>query len=131
MRHRIGTMQQLDSPAAGTELDGRKLAEDLHHLLGLLRRKWHFVATSILICLTVAAFYLAKTKPIYLSSSRLLVLQQGGRGVHLGSGGDPGQMGGGQQDYLSTQTFIIRSPLVVDRAVSSTGLGGLSSESVI
>src|SRR5947208_2933175 len=124
-------MQQLNLPAASTELDRRKLADDIHHLLGLLGRKWHFVATSILISLTVAALYLAKTKPVYLSSSRLLVLQQGGRGVHLATGGDPGQMIGGQQDHLSTQMFIIRSPLVVDRAVSSAGLDGLLSESVI
>src|SRR5262245_56678877 len=58
-----------------------EFAAYLDTYIGILRRGWRLIAISILVCLTLAVIYLAKTKRLYEATARLLVLQQGGRPI--------------------------------------------------
>ncbi|MDB5352377.1 MAG: capsular exopolysaccharide biosynthesis protein [Planctomycetota bacterium] len=113
----------LDSPSRG-------LVEEIRRLLGIARRGWPIVAVAVLTCLTVAVVYLARKTTLYQATSRLLVLQQGKIPVSLSSG-DGGRMVEGVEDYLPTQALILRSPLVVGRALESLDRKGLSAREVI
>ncbi|WP_435022516.1 polysaccharide biosynthesis tyrosine autokinase (plasmid) [Tundrisphaera sp. TA3] len=105
------------------------LAGDIHAVLGILRRGWRYVAVSAAVCLTLGIIYAARGKVTYQASARVLVLQHGGR--VLPGGGDPHQAAKGFEDSLSTHTMIIRSPIIVQRALDASGLGGLPAESVV
>ncbi len=109
-------MQQLTSSARPIS-EGRKLVEDLAGLLRIFRRGWRFIAVSLVICLTLAAIYVARIRPAHLATARLLVLHQGGRPLTVGgSSGDPFRGGRADDESLSTHLMIIRSPLIVKRA---------------
>lgn len=123
-------LPQLLSPGS-LESDKGKLVEDLQNRLGILKRGWRFIAITVVICMTLAIVYLARTKPMYEASARLLVLQQGGRPVNVAAGGDPLQFMQTAADSLSTHVMIIRSPVIVERAIISAGLRGLPADSVI
>src|SRR5438874_1854501 len=109
--------QSLPSPPAS---DARKLLEDLFGFLGIFRRGWRYIAVSVAIVLTLAIIHLARTKPTYQASARLLVLQQGGQPLNVASNqvannGDLFQSVDGYSNSLSTHVMIIRSPLIVER----------------
>jgi capsular polysaccharide biosynthesis protein len=126
---------QLESPdrsnSADSDSDTGKLVEDLHRLLGILRRGWRFIAISVAICLTLAVVYLARTKTVYESSARLLVLQQGGRPVNVSGGADALSFPQTAADSLATHLMIIRSPVIVEKALASAGLRNIPADSVI
>lgn len=123
-------MQHLPATQTLPNADPGKLAEDLFSVLGVLRRGWPFIAVSSLVCLTLALIYVSKGSASYQASARLLVLQHGGR-LLPGSGGDPLQGGRGGEDSLSTHVMVIRSPIIVERALASAGVKGLTTESVV
>ena len=121
--------QQLESHP-GSHSDSGKLVEDFFKVLGILKRGWRFVAIAVAICLTLAMIHVARTKPIYAASARLLVLHKGGRPVKV-SGGESFDFAQESADSLTTQLMIIRSPVIVERAVASLGRRGLTADSVI
>src|SRR5437868_867277 len=65
--------------------DARKILEDLWGVLGILRRGWRYIALALGISLALAILYLARAKPTYQASARLLVLQQGGQPLNVAS----------------------------------------------
>ena len=67
-------MQKLPSTV---QTDSRKLVEDLYEFLGTIVRGWRLIAVCVGITLALAVIYLARVKPVYLASARLLVLKQG------------------------------------------------------
>ena len=69
-------MQKLPSTV---QTDSRKLVEDLSDFLGTIVRGWRLIAVCVGITLVLAVIYLARVKPVYLASARLLVLQHGGQ----------------------------------------------------
>jgi len=123
-------MQQPIDPQTSAVVAPGQLAEDLYSVLGLLKRGWRYLAVCAVIGLTAAIIHTSKSKSSYLGSARLLVLQQGGR-ILPGSGGDPLQSMRGGDDSLATHVMIIRSPIIVERALDSAGLKGLAVESVV
>ena len=76
-------------------------------------------------------FYLVQTKTVYKASARLLVIQQGERPINVGNGPSPFGHLPSQQDTLSTHLLVIRSPLIVGRALEQSQLNHLSIDSVI
>ena len=48
-------------------------------IFGLVKRGWRLIVVAVAICLTASVIILVRTKTVYKSSARLLVLQQGGR----------------------------------------------------
>ena len=123
-------MQQLLPAPTHTNDDARKLVEDFHRLLGVARRGWRLIVFCVLMCLTLAGIYLARKKATYRASARLLVLQQGGQPL-LNVAGNAAAMSSlaqstdGYSNFLSTHTMLIRSPLIVGRALDSAGLAHL------
>ena len=65
----------------------------------------------------MAMFYLLQTKTVYKASARLLVIQQGERPINVGNGPSPFGHLPSQPDTLSTHLLVIRSPLIVGRAL--------------
>jgi len=90
-------------------------------LVRVLRRGWRYPAIAAALALTMAGLYLAGQKRMYQATARLLVLQQGGPPL---SAGDSGRMLGGD-DYLPTHAAILKSPLVVGRAIEAVGIANL------
>lgn len=127
-------MHQLPS-SAGPHSDTRKLVEDLRRFVGCVRRGWRIVAGSVAICLTLAGLHLARSRTEYRASARLLILQQG-QPLHMAGGAPLGNSNSyassiGNPNSLATHVLLIRSPLIVERALGSTELRGLSTGSVV
>src|SRR4051794_6598084 len=83
----IDIMQPQLSTPQRPGMETRLSVEDFYQLLGILGRGWRFIAIGAVISLTLAAVQLAKAKPVYQASARLLVLQQGGRPLSVAGGG--------------------------------------------
>src|SRR5262249_53679047 len=81
-------------------------------------------------CLTLAALYLAQFRPVYKSSTRLLILQQGGRPLsNIVSGGR--EILESASDEIPTHVMVIRSPVVLDRAVQLARVKGLTAGAIL
>jgi len=76
-------MQKLPSTV---QTDSRKLVEDLYDFLGTIVRGWRLIAVCVGITLALVVIYLARVKPVYLASARLLVLQHGGQPLNVANG---------------------------------------------
>ena len=125
-------MQKLPSTV---QTDSRKLVEDLYDFLGTIVRGWRLIAVCVGITLALAVIYLARVKPVYLASARLLVLQHGGQPLTVANGASNHdnlfQSVDGSSNSLATHIMIIRSPLIVGRSLAAAGLNELSAGSVI
>ena len=108
----------------------RNLFEDLFKVSGLVRRRWRLIAVINLIFVTLAVLYLARTKTLYKSTARLLVIQQGERPINVGGPSPFGHLPS-QSDTLSTHLLLIRSPIIVGRALDLAQLNHLSVDAVI
>src|SRR5271166_4416441 len=130
------SMQKLLSTV---QTDSRKLVEEgrsLSDFLGTIVRSWRLIAVCVGITLTLAVIYLARVKPVYQASARLLVLEHGGQPLTVANGASNNQYTlfqsvDGSSNSLTTHIMIIRSPLIVGRSLASAGLNELSAESVI
>jgi capsular exopolysaccharide synthesis family protein len=116
--------------------DTRKLVEDLYDFLGTLVRGWRLIAVCVAITLVLAVIYLARAKPVYQASARLLVLQHGGQPLNMAAGAATNQDSlfqsmGGSSNSLTTHIMIIRSPLIVERSLAAAGLKDDSVASVL
>lgn len=89
------------------------------------------VAVANLVFLTLAFIYLARTKPVYRASARLLVVQREGRPVGVAGGPHPLGNLASQQDTLSTHLMIIRSPIIIGPALERSRFEHLSMDRVI
>ena len=58
------------------------LSRDPYYFLGTLMRGRRLIAVCVGITLVVLAIYLARIKPVYQASARLLVLQHGGQPLY-------------------------------------------------
>ena len=126
-------MQKL---ASTVQTDSRKLVEDLYEFLGTIVRGWRLIAVCVGITLALAVIYLARVKPVYLASARLLVLQHGGQPLNVANGASNNndtlfQSVDGSSNSLTTHIMIIRSPLIVGRSLAAAGLKDVSARSVI
>lgn len=108
----------------GTVSEGypsRTLQNDLVALWEVLKRGWKLVILGLLVCLTLASIYLAKTKRSYQASTSLLVIQHGGQPINVTAYNDPNRISEGSEDPVPTHMALIRSPLVIQTAVDSLG----------
>jgi capsular exopolysaccharide synthesis family protein len=125
-------MQQLPSAA---QPDPGNLTASLHDLLGTLLRGWRLIAVCVAITLTLAVIYLARAKPIYNASARLLVLHQGGRPISIAhdtyTQDSLMQLSDGSSNSLTTHLMVIRSPLILGRALALAGRDDLSARWVM
>ncbi len=79
------------------------------------------IAISAVVCLTIAGLYVAVAKRSYQATTRLLVLQQGGRPLNVANS-DPNRIMEGTDDYIPTHSMIVCSPMVVKQAIEKVGL---------
>ncbi len=117
------------------QTDSRKLVEDLYDFLGTIVQGWRLIAVCVGITKALAVIYLARVKPVYQASARLLVLQHGGQPLNVGNGASSHdnlfQSVDGSSNSLTTHIMIIRSPLIVGRSLAAAGLKDISAGSVI
>jgi uncharacterized protein involved in exopolysaccharide biosynthesis len=124
-------MQNQSAASRPSPGDPRKLMEDLHKYVGIVRRGWKVIALGLVVALTTAGIFVARSKPTYRATARLLVIQQGGRPLQVAGGGDPFQNVQGGDNGLATQLMIIKSPVVAERAVVLSGLSSVSVPSIL
>ena len=93
----------------------------MRRLIGILRQGWRLIAISAVVCLTIAGLYVAVAKRSYQATTRLLVLQQGGRPLNVANS-DPNRIMEGTDDYIPTHSMIVCSPMVVKQAIEKVGL---------
>ena len=103
----------------------KELAVEMRRLIGVLRQGWRLIAISAVVCLTLAGLYVAAAKRVYLATTRLLVLQQGGRPLNVTNNSDPNRIMEGTDDYIPTHSMIVCSPMVVKQAIEKVGLDHL------
>jgi capsular exopolysaccharide synthesis family protein len=115
-------MRQLeDSNRSGA--DTRKPVEDLQAYLGILGRGWRLIAIGILLALGASFVYFAWLNPSYRASTRLLLIQQGGRRVQVAGGGDPFLESGSEpNELLATHLLILQSPMIAEEAIKAKNL---------
>ena len=104
----------------------KELAVEMRRLIGVLRQGWRLIAISAVVCLTLAGLYVAAAKRVYQATTRLLVLQQGGRPLNMANS-DPNRLMEGTDDYIPTHSMIVCSPMVVKQAIEKVGLEHLPS----
>lgn len=121
-------MDQL-SPPQPIVKNVRHYIEGTLAILRMTRRSWRLIAVAVVACVAAAAIYATRGQTAYLSTARLLVLQQAGRWFGV-AGGDPFQHLQ-EQDSLATHMLIIRSPAIVERAIALAGLGSLPVDAAL
>jgi succinoglycan biosynthesis transport protein ExoP len=99
---------------------------DPANLFAILWRGRKLIAGTIFGCLVLAALYLLTTSRIYQATAKLLILQQGGRPLSVVSIDTAGLSESGE-DYIPTHALVLRSPIVVRRALEAVGLKNLAS----
>jgi len=125
----------MQKPPRTVQTDSSKPVEDLYDFLGTLVRGWRLIAVCVGMTLTLAVIYLARVKPVYQASARLLVLQHGGQPLNVANGASNNdnlfQSVDGSSNSLTTHIMIIRSPLIVGRSLAAAGLKDVSAGEVI
>jgi succinoglycan biosynthesis transport protein ExoP len=86
-------------------------------LLQVARRRKSLILLGVVVALVIGALYYAQCPPVYEARAELLVIRKRPEGV---PGLDPTR--GTSEDYLSTQAGILKSPLVVNRAIQEHDL---------
>jgi polysaccharide biosynthesis transport protein len=104
--------------------EARQFSRDLRNSIAVIRKGWRLIVVSLVVCVTLAVIYLAKIKKEYQATTRLLVLQQGGRPLNVANT-DVVRQNEGPEDYIPTHALLISSPLVVSRAIEIIGLANL------
>ena len=106
-------------PPPAVEASGGNLIEVLW------RGRW-FIAASMLACLGLAGVYLFLADRAFEASARLLILRQGNRPLTVGDG-VAGRLVEDGDDTIPTQAIVLRSPVVVERAIRAIGPENLPS----
>src|SRR5262245_26968681 len=88
------------------------------------RRRW-LVLLGAVVGLVLGALVYAQRSPVYQSSAQVLVVKKRSEAMQVGGGTQ--QAVQYYEDYASTHLVLIRSPLVVQRAVKKRNLGALKS----
>ncbi|NKN39206.1 GumC family protein [Agrobacterium sp. a22-2] len=94
---------------------------DIFQLPGILKRRWHYVALSMVICVIAALLYVLQLKPIYSSSTELLLDPQG----LLAESSDSSQSGPASavdQSSLDSQIFVVQSSTILDEVIEKLDL---------
>ena len=127
----IGTNGNGNGNGSVPPSDGRKLMEDFHHYKGIIFRGWRFIVVCEIASLTAALIYIVALKPTYKATSRLLVIQQHGRPVHFGNGDAGGNGNSGPDEGLATHVLLLKSPVIIERALALKELTSVPIGAVI
>jgi capsular exopolysaccharide synthesis family protein len=87
------------------------------------QRKW-YVACGVAVGILLGVLYTAQRPPVYQSSAQVLVVKKRPEVLPM-AGGDP--YAALYEDYVSTHLVLIRSVLIVEKAVKKRNLGSLPS----
>ncbi|MCM2475968.1 GumC family protein [Rhizobium sp. CG5] len=94
---------------------------DIFQLPGILKRRWYYVAVSMAVCVIAALLYVLQLKPIYSSSTELLLDPQG----LLAESGDSSQSGPAaavDQSSLDSQIFVVQSSTILNEVIEKLDL---------
>jgi capsular exopolysaccharide synthesis family protein len=95
-----------------------------HQYLRILWQRKSYMILGALVGLALGWLYHAQKSPIYQSRCQLLVIKKTSNPLPV-SGGDPRLTV--IEDYMATQIGLLRSPLIIERAVRRGNLGVLPS----
>ncbi len=110
-------------------LEPPDLATVVWHYLGVIRRRWRLVVSSVAVCCMMAGVYLACSARLYEATARLLVVPHDAR--PLGAAGDEAaHHPEAPENFIPTQIAILQSQSVVGRAIASLGPEGLPTLSL-
>ncbi len=93
----------------------------VNFLLVLWQRKW-LVALGLTVGLVVGLIVASRAQPVYRSSAQVLVIKKRSDVVPV-TGGDPSQAY--LEDYMSTHMTLLKSPVILEKAVKKGGLAEL------
>ena len=111
---------------SATDVGYRELIQHARSSLAIFRRGWPLIAVATLVAVTASVLYVSRVKRVYQATSRVLILQHGGRPLNVGNN-DPTRQVEETDDLLSTHAIVIASPLIVGRAIEATGRENLPS----
>ncbi|MFE0016675.1 GumC family protein [Mesorhizobium sp. NPDC059054] len=78
---------------------------DIFQLPGVLKRRWHYVVLTALLCLGLAVVFLATQKSYYRSTAEILLDPSRGGA----SGGNPGEAQVSTQQTVGSQIYVLQS----------------------
>jgi capsular exopolysaccharide synthesis family protein len=93
----------------------------------LLKVVWHrkaLVALGAVVGLVLGILFYAQQTPIYQATAQVMVIKKRGDPMPI-VGGDPRMMY--MEDYVASHLIVIRSPLIIERAVGRRNLRSLPS----
>src|SRR5262245_42522159 len=99
-------------------------ARSSHNLLEVLWRRKSLVLLGVVVGLVGGALFYAQRAPVYQAGAQVLVVKKTSDALPI-AGGDPRLTF--VEDYLSTHLVLIRSPLILERAVKKRELASLRS----
>jgi capsular exopolysaccharide synthesis family protein len=92
------------------------------HILQVAWRHKSLIALGIVLGLTLGLLYYAQRPPLYQSTAQVLVVKKRPEAV-TGVVAQPISV----EDYVATQQVLIKSPVIVDRAIKKGGLANFQS----
>jgi uncharacterized protein involved in exopolysaccharide biosynthesis len=98
-----------------------KMDIDIFQIPGILRRRWHYLAVCALVFAALALVYALSLKPVYISSTQILLDPRG----LSASTGDSRQSGGATQvdpASLDSQIYVVLSSAVLTEVINRLDL---------
>jgi uncharacterized protein involved in exopolysaccharide biosynthesis len=124
-------MRQLEETNR-SNADTRRVIEDVRTYLGILRRGWRLIVIGTVLALVLSVVYFAWLNPSYRASTRLLLIQQGGRPAQVAGGGELFQASGSEPgEVLATHLLILKSPMIAQDALEKEKLQSISAFNVV
>ena len=113
-------------------IESANIEFDIQKLILILKKTWYWLPISIFLSIVGSHYYLKYTKPVYKASSLIkLEIQREASNLGLGS------LSSGQNDNLSGEIELIRSPLVaqdvlniVDLSTSYFAIGNIQTTEI-
>lgn len=102
-------------------------ASQLHQLLGMAWRRKGLITFGLAVGLVIGVIYYAQASPVYQSQAQLLVVKKRPDALPVTGLDTRYSTLSITEDYLATHIVLIRSPLIVGRAVQRRNLADLPS----
>lgn len=95
---------------------------DFKKLLGSILAKWYWFVISVVVCVAVAAFYIAKQTPIYTRTATLLIKESNSRRSSATDIEALISNAGQMTSKVANEVVVFQAPILMEEAVRKLGL---------
>lgn len=95
---------------------------DFKKLLGTILSKWYWFIISVVVCVSVAAFYIVKQTPVYTRTATLLIKESNGRRSSATDIEALLSNAGQMTSKVANEVVVFQAPVLMEEAVRKLGL---------